>query len=439
MQRPEHRILLACLWVGNDAGRRDEILTCLRNPIDWGYLLGKAAVGGITSLLRWHLNAICPDSMPTRLQAHLYRRFLDRAAQNLRLTAELLEVLQLLGKEGIEAVPLGGPLLAHTLYPHPTLRQFDDLDILVRREEVFRAIRVLAEGGYGPQPDYSAAIERMVLRNDRCFALGKADGTTRLDLHWELLPRSWQVPLPVDAWWRRLRTVALGQRRVPTLRPEDLLVALSVHGFEGMWRSLAWIEDVARLLDRHRCLDWDELWCSCEHPKLARILFVALTVAHRLAGARLPQKVLWWTELDGEVEALAEEVSRRLFEDLGRGGDSDVKAFHARLESGRMARFPVWLSSVSTPTIADLGLRLPRPLLPAYRLWRPLRLLLGIGGRDSRGGAGRRRPGSSADAPFPYRTALDRVKRPFGVAELDNAFSENKAEKVQDQVKTPSP
>ena len=45
-----------------------------------------------------------------------------------------------------------------------------------------------------------------------------------------------------------------------TLSPEDLLLALCVHGSVHMWSSLRWVADVARLLERSPQLDWNYTW-----------------------------------------------------------------------------------------------------------------------------------------------------------------------------------
>ncbi len=60
-------------------------------------------------------------------------------------------ILSLLENNGIAAIPYKGPALAASVYGDLALRQFADLDIMVRNEDVLRARDVMASLGYQPQ------------------------------------------------------------------------------------------------------------------------------------------------------------------------------------------------------------------------------------------------------------------------------------------------
>ena len=72
------------------------------------------------------------------------------ARSNLLRTGELVKCLNLLQSQGITAVPMKGPVLAASAYGSLVLREFNDLDILVRERDVTRARDILIAEGYCP-------------------------------------------------------------------------------------------------------------------------------------------------------------------------------------------------------------------------------------------------------------------------------------------------
>src|SRR5438046_1996796 len=79
--------------------------------------------------------------------------FQKNAARSVLLTWELVDILDLFATEGIEAMPYKGPAIAISIYGRLALRQFSDLDILVRKRDVWRCQQLLISRGYQPHFD----------------------------------------------------------------------------------------------------------------------------------------------------------------------------------------------------------------------------------------------------------------------------------------------
>jgi hypothetical protein len=102
-----------------------------------------------------------------------------RAATSLAATGLVADVAQKLTGVGISAMPVKGALLQHWLYDDPTERPLTDVDILVRPEELERAVETLRSAGY--RPVAGSAIGAVVLQTP--FGLA-------LDLHPRLFDRA---------------------------------------------------------------------------------------------------------------------------------------------------------------------------------------------------------------------------------------------------------
>jgi hypothetical protein len=153
MDQPEHELLLACARISSET----EIRSLVQSPIDWSYLLEKADTARMSSLLCHRLYSLCPEKIPPTVLDCLRNGYLMRSARNLLLTAELLKILDLFNKEGIPAVPFKGPVLAAQLYEDAALREFNDIDILVPRQNTFKALRRLQSLGYPAIPEFSSS------------------------------------------------------------------------------------------------------------------------------------------------------------------------------------------------------------------------------------------------------------------------------------------
>ena len=331
--RPEHELLLACARVCSESERRDLIHSCLGRKIDWEYLLETAGRHMVTSLLYWHVNAICRDAVPQAILQRLHSHFLKSAKSNLFFTAELLRIIDLFDKNGIKAIPFKGPVLGITLYEDPALREFVDLDVLVQKGNVFRALRLLPALGYRRIPEYSPAVEAGILKWGYNYHLGKENGQSFIELHWNVMPVYFGLPLSTDRWWERAESVTVQARAVCNLSAEDLLMALSAHGCRHMWGSLAWIGDLARLFNRHPEVNWDSVFKEYSHPDLQRMIFLGAIVAHDLLGAALPSEIIQRARQDSVAAELARKVQEGLFHQGGNAERLRLKLLQLRLKS----------------------------------------------------------------------------------------------------------
>ncbi len=375
MNRPEHRLLLECACICSELQRRDRILACLAERIDWEYLLQAAGRHMMTSMLFRRLYTIRSDAVPPGIQGRLQNHYKKHSLNSLLFTAELIKILDLFKGHGIRAIPFKGPVLAYTLYEEPELREFADLDILVCGPDVFRALRLLPDLGYGPVPDYSSYIQDRTLRNDFHYQVKKPDGRNIVELHWNLVPGYLGFKLPDSVWLHREESILIQGHPVPTLSCENQLTALSLHAYKHMWQSLVWIADIARLLVRYPDLNWDEMLNASTHPDLQRIFFVTVLLARDFLGAPLSEDMDRRIRLDAESVGIAETIQSNFFHPETAGRALSLKRLQFRLISGWGDRFRAFVFFTFRPLPVDLNILLPRFLYPLYFILRPAGLL----------------------------------------------------------------
>jgi hypothetical protein len=151
-----------------------------------------------------------------------------------RLAVRSQEIGDAFEGESIDLLFLKGLTHGACLYAHPAMRYQADIDLLVPRRDVRRAIEALAKLGYDTSTDAATGqpladrVAEMLgdvkgkLRNACTLARGERE---KVDLHWCI--RTYYEPIvPAAALWQDARSVQAGGVTLRALSPEKLLLVL---------------------------------------------------------------------------------------------------------------------------------------------------------------------------------------------------------------------
>src|SRR5262245_28486507 len=227
----EIELLLCCARTSIHSRALERLRTLVCQDLDWQRLIRLAGSHGVLPLLYRSLSRNSSDAIPKVVLDQLKETSQSIALHSLSLTAELLRLLDFFANHGIHAIPFKGPVLAASAYRDLSLRQFGDLDILVKRDDVVKASGLLASQGYQPitseqdlDPDDVAYLEQ------RLYTFAHRDRETRVDLQWRLADRYFSFSLEENPGRDRLIPVTVAGRSMLTFAPMDLLLLLCVHG-----------------------------------------------------------------------------------------------------------------------------------------------------------------------------------------------------------------
>lgn len=379
--RYEDHLLLCCARTCLDSEKAERMKNLLQKEIDWPYLVKMALRHGLIPLLHRNLKTTQPDAVPTKILDQLRKYFLANASRNLLLNRELVRLLHLFETHGILAVPHKGPALASSIYGDVTLRQFTDLDILVKPNDIQRAGELITSIGYQPQFQLTANNLEPYLRSQNELSFTRNNGGNSriiIELQWEIAPRYFNSQIVSQYLWKSIEHTPpnkeLGFRTLP---PEIELMMICIHGTKDLWTKLLWICDVAELIRSSKELNWD--WVAELSHSLGsrRMLFLGLFLARDLLDASIPGVIAQQAELDPMVKRLATQVRQRLFN--GSTGSSSIlknSLFHlkAREHLKDRVKYCIRLGMATTPGDWSL-IKLPKSLFPLYYIIRPIRLM----------------------------------------------------------------
>ena len=355
----------------------EQIQNLVAQPLDWAYLLSEAVENSISPLLERQLCAVVPKAVPPEYLAQLKTTSRANTVRCLYMVAELNRILDLFESHGIPAIPYKGPVLAQQAYGDITLREFEDLDIILRQRDLPRAHEILLGMGYHAKFPWILSPGAAASLVPGEYNYRAIERRIMVELHTELTLRHFPVVPCLDDFSQRLAPVRLCGRDVRTFRAEDALPILCIHGSKDFWERISWVADISELIQKHPQLDWDAVRQCAESLRAQRMLYLGLKLAERLLGAPVPREILESATADVAVLSVASEVETRLLSrELIPLDAAGRFHFRRRLVPGAVAGWRYAIRLTVVPAEEDwMMVRLPAPLAPLYIALRPLRLL----------------------------------------------------------------
>jgi predicted nucleotidyltransferase len=369
---PEFDLILACCNDDSGGPGSARIQQILGHGVDWERLLQLAQHHGLVPLVYRCLSTAVGVAQSASLEG-LRQQDKQNAHQTLWLTVELLSLYRHLAARGLEVLPYKGPVLAEILYGNVTLRQFSDLDLLVRAHDLPRIKAALADLGYAPGLRLTQAAERAYLKSGYEYTFDGARGRNLLEIKWRILPQFYAIGFDVDDFFQRAVAVAVQGQRFRTLCDQDLMLVLCVHAAKHAWKQLSWLCDIAQLA-RSRSLDWAALRIQAARLGIERIVAVSFLVAYKLLGAAVPAQLD--VERDAKTESLAQRIVQLIVaeEELDPESVAYFRLMMELRERGKDRASFCWRLLVTPGSGEWSAVRLPGALFPLYRVVRVGRL-----------------------------------------------------------------
>jgi hypothetical protein len=233
------------------------------------------------------------DPVPAGFRARcrgLYWATLRKSAVAVEVGSAALAELR---AAGVAAAPLKGLALLSgpgAVYDDPGTRPMDDVDVIVARRDVDRAVAVLERLGFAVATDRRQAR----LAGGHELALHRRVGGVDLflELHWawagpESLLRSFALP---GERFLREHCAPDGQGGLAPTRVGHLLF-VAVHAARHAFGRWLWLLDLHRLVEEP-APDWDAVLAGARGLRARRPLYAGLAASRELLRSPVPKEVL---------------------------------------------------------------------------------------------------------------------------------------------------
>ncbi len=195
----------------------------------------------------------------------------------------------------VEVILLKGAQIAHTDYPHFSLRPIEDLDLLVRKSNRSQMVRLMLEMGFNPYETNQTCnkffIKRILKRHKKWVYQ-----PIFIEVHSNLqtpvrLNRSFRIDM--DEFWNFTQERSFAGLPFLQLSPTYNLIYLCAHLGHHYFSRLIWIYDIALHIHRHREeIEWEKLEELCGRMRIRNILYHSLALCQDFFQIPIPEKVL---------------------------------------------------------------------------------------------------------------------------------------------------
>ncbi len=204
--------LTACASPAADAA----FLCKALSDADWPALLALAEDHGVTQLLAATAQRLPSESVPAGARATLAERQRAQAFFTLRMSAELFRLAQRFAEAFPERnsamLVVKGPALAMQAYGDAAMRNYGDLDLLVRHADIARATQLMINAGYQPQIPLSAIAAGRIPGQ---YMFRQREAKLLVELHNDRTMRYYPRPLPIEQLFARSVRVPMDGREIP--------------------------------------------------------------------------------------------------------------------------------------------------------------------------------------------------------------------------------
>ena len=255
-------------------------------------IISMSARHGILPLIYKTLKKLLEDHPDTSssLLNELKVQYLHIAQKNILMSAELLGIMKLFKENGIKALAFKGPTLSEMAYGDITLRQYGDLDILIKKEEIKKVEALCISMGYLPYYELTEVQKEVWYTYTKDMVFYHPQKQNIIEIHWLLLDTDFPIQIDLNRIWEQINTISLNKHPVDTFSSDSLLLYLCIHCSKHLGERIIWIKDIDQMI-RTQNLNWESIMIEVQHNNLHSMFFLGLYLSQNLFDTPLPKQI----------------------------------------------------------------------------------------------------------------------------------------------------
>ncbi|MFC1590600.1 nucleotidyltransferase family protein [Candidatus Omnitrophota bacterium] len=203
---------------------------------------------------------------------------------------EFKKALRALNAGGITPIVLKGAYLSEKIYRDLGVRRFDDIDIMVKKEEFPGTESILFGLGYS-----HTAPQRVPYSLKFGSQVSFIKGVSVIDVHWDIVDLdrfNMVTAIEVNDFWEHSRVIDLFDGKVAEFSNEYLLLYLLLHlALQHSFAGSFLYEDIKEVV-RQSKIGWDEIVNKARQYKVKKPVYFGLYYSREFCGAEIPDKTL---------------------------------------------------------------------------------------------------------------------------------------------------
>lgn len=344
--------------------------------LHWESLLEEAHIHGLVPVIHKHLQDMNWKDVPDFFHFSLEEKAHHVSDKNLRIAGEMIKILDELIQHTIPCIPIKGPALANFLYGDVGMRQFDDLDILVKTRDVMQVEILLTSLGYSPAMDLTQKQKIDTLSQECEYNFVHEISGLVVELHWGFVPDYVGFPWGYE-YFERNNAIQHAAGEVPYIAGEEMCLSLLVHnGLKHGFDRLCWYTDVMALWSKES-FDWNKFLILAKETGCENLVGLTMENTQNLFGYHIPKSFRSRIRSTQKIVQLSARLKKNLFTrvDTDPGLAAQLR-YHLFLRDGYYRKLSYLFKLIYRPNSFDWRwIKLPDGLYFLYYIIRPVRLL----------------------------------------------------------------
>lgn len=308
------QVLLTLLEPGIPEDEQSNLLRLLSSE-QWERIIAEAKMQGVSSML-FPLLAELKEfgNLDIPLKEQLYQIHLATAARNTLILHDTKLLLSSLQEAGVSVVGLKGIYLLGNVFANIGSRSMNDIDILIKKQDLSRCMEVLERLGYTPTAYFSLADAN---KDTKHVPPMQKKGGVLLEVHWTLLEEDEPFTIDVEAMWERTVPATISDVDVLSLGVEDLILHLCLHlAYQHYLQlGLRGLVDIALVIHKFRSeIDWNRLVEIAKSWGAERVTALTLKLLETQLNVSIPSEVASALLTEGIEPNLLEQARSQLLD-----------------------------------------------------------------------------------------------------------------------------
>jgi hypothetical protein len=207
------------------------------------------------------------ESTPKIFQKFLRERYMRTLYINMLIKSELEFIFMSFESKQVNMIPLKGVVFAEEVFGHLGARPATDIDILVKREDIPIAVKLVKELGFEIEEEPNPTHFHLSYSKNVPYL----DFPLTIEIHWDILKES-TSNLDIRTFWKEA-TPFLQYKHIKQLSPYHTFYMICLHGWRHNMDSLKYFIDIIQLIYLYQDkLDYQRLFEEAvSHKTLKRI------------------------------------------------------------------------------------------------------------------------------------------------------------------------
>lgn len=252
-------------------------------------------------------------SLPPATRTQWKKSLQQKTLRSHQLMAETLEIIGHFQGAGIRILPLKGAVLAHTLYGDTGARHFNDIDLLVSREDLQKSRELLQQLNYIQQypENLSGRKWRIYSTYKKDMGFLNREKMTFIELHYGIYVHELLRNKDESRILDNTEHIQIRNKEIQVLDRETTFVYLVYHGCLHQYFRLFWLRDVARCLEIWD-LDHGKVLRLTDELGFQRLLGTSLVLAQQYFDIKIPEAYADCLEEDVHIKKMVASCHQRI-------------------------------------------------------------------------------------------------------------------------------